>query len=293
MIEFKKHSWRLPPSHLAIYLKEWVHESGNEEKHDHNFLEIVTIMGGSAEHRSDQGTQPLSAGDVIVLKPGIWHGYYKCSNLHIYNCCIGTDIIKNHLAWTSQEPVVGPFLAGPWAADGQAESLIFHAAQQPLQRACKLLSGLRTYLTGTSAPHAAQVISGLMLFLDELAYEFVRQHPAATVADHITPSRVVEAIRILETDLARPWTRELLAARVYSDPAHLGRQFKLSTGLSPMHYLTKLRAERAADLLLRTDKPIGTIADIVGWPDAFHFARRFKAYWGLSASEYRNQLHPR
>lgn len=292
MIEFKKHSWLLPPSHLPIYLKEWIHESGNEEKHDHNFLEIVIILNGGAEHRSDHGTVALSAGDVIVLQPGIWHGYYHCNNLHIYNCCIGTEILKNYLAWTLQEPAIGALLAGVDAGDRQAKSLIFHAAQQPLQQAHTILSGLGSYLRGTSAPHAARVISGLMLFFDELAYEFVHQHPAAIVTPHCTPPRVAQAIRILEAELARPWTRELLAARVYSDPAHLGRQFKTATGLSPMHYLTRLRAERAADLLLRTDQPIGAIADIVGWPDAFHFARRFKAHWGLSATQYRRQLHP-
>ena len=291
MIEFKNHSWRLPPCHLPIYIKEWIHESGNEEKHDHNFLEIVIILDGGAEHRSDQGTVPLSAGDVIVLQPGIWHGYYNCNNLHIYNCCIGTEILKSYLAWTLQEPAIGPLLVGVGTADEQTKALIFHSTQRPLRRARNILSELGMYLTGTSAPHAAQVISGLMLFFDELAYEFVRQHPAAMVATHTTSPRVAEAIRILEADLARPWTRELLAARVYSDPAHLGRQFKAATGLSPIHYLTKLRAERAADLLLRTDKPVGTIANIVGWPDAFHFARRFKAHWGLSATEYRKQLH--
>ncbi|MGC8624999.1 MAG: helix-turn-helix transcriptional regulator, partial [Phycisphaerae bacterium] len=137
-----------------------------------------------------------------------------------------------------------------------------------------------------------RVISGLLLFLDTLAYEYVRRNPAASVAGRGTPERVVEAIRLLEGELAYPWTRDILAKRVYCDPAHFGRLFKTATGLSPMHYLTQLRAERAADLLLRTKEPIGKIADLVGWPEMFHFARRFKAYWGVSATEYRNQLHP-
>ncbi len=292
MIEFKKHRWRLPPCHLPIYLKEWIHQSGDEEKHDHNFLEIVIILDGGAEHRSDQGSGPLSAGDVIVLQPGIWHSYHNCNNLHIYNCCIGMEILKTYLAWTLQEPAIGPLLSGVASGDRLAQSLVFHATSQPLRRARTILSRLEMYLTRTTAPHAAPIISALMLFFDELAYEFVRQHPGSVVATHATSPRVAEAIRILETEMARPWTREVLAARVFSDPAHLGRQFKTSTGLSPMHYLTKLRAERAADLLLRTDKPVGAIADIVGWPDAFHFARRFKAHWGLSATQYRKQLHP-
>ncbi|MDA8376289.1 MAG: AraC family transcriptional regulator [Planctomycetia bacterium] len=293
MIQFKNHTWRLPASHLPIYLKEWVHQRGDEKKHDHNFFEIVAIMGGSAEHRSDAGERPLVAGDIILLQPGVWHGYYDCNNLHIYNCCIGVEILKKHLAWTLQEPQIGALLAGPWTAAGQAQSLVFHAASPPLRRGCRILADLDAYLADTAMPHAARVISGLLLFLDELAYEYVRRNPAATLAGRKVPERIVAAIRILETEIAHAWTRDLLAGRVYCDPAHFGRLFKTATGLAPMHYLTKLRAERAADLLLRTQEPIGAIAALVGWPDIFHFARRFKAFWGVSATEYRNQLHHR
>ena len=59
------------------------------------------------------------------------------------------------------------------------------------------------------------------------------------------------------------------------------------TGLPPLSYLAALRAERAAELLMRSDLSIEHIALEVGWGSSSYFARRFKEHFGLSAREYR------
>ena len=66
-----------------------------------------------------------------------------------------------------------------------------------------------------------------------------------------------------------------------------------------MAYLAQLRAEHAAVLLLHSDESVAAIGRAVGWPDQNYFARRFRAYYGLSATTYRKRfatgaahLHP-
>ncbi len=49
-----------------------------------------------------------------------------------------------------------------------------------------------------------------------------------------------------------------------------------------MQFLAKIRAERAAILLLRTRRDISKIGRQVGWGDPNYFARRFKSYFGTS-----------
>ena len=94
-------------------------------------------------------------------------------------------------------------------------------------------------------------------------------------------------MRLLEDRLAHRWTLTELAAELHLAPGYLVRLFKAATGLPPMAYLARLRAEHAATLLLHSDQPVTCIGQAVGWPDQNYFARRFKAHYGLSATTYR------
>jgi len=97
-------------------------------------------------------------------------------------------------------------------------------------------------------------------------------------------------MRLLEADIARPWTLTGLACEMHLTAGHLVRLFKAATGLPPMAYLAQIRAEHAAVLLLHSDEPITAIGRAVGWPDQNYFARRFKAHYGLSATTYRKRF---
>jgi len=104
---------------------------------------------------------------------------------------------------------------------------------------------------------------------------------------------VVQAMRLLEADIARDWTLTGLAAELHLAPGYLVRLFNAATGLPPMAYLGQLRAEHAAVLLLHSDEPVTSIGRAVGWPDQSSFARRFKAHYGLSATTYRKRFASR
>jgi AraC family transcriptional regulator, L-rhamnose operon transcriptional activator RhaR len=100
----------------------------------------------------------------------------------------------------------------------------------------------------------------------------------------------MQAMRLLEADLARDWTLKSLATELHLAPGYLVRLFNAATGLPPMAYLGQLRAEHAAVLLLHSDEPVTSIGRAVGWPDQTGFARRFKAHYGLSATTYRKRF---
>ena len=69
------------------------------------------------------------------------------------------------------------------------------------------------------------------------------------------PSSVAAALALIEDDVAFPWTLAELSRLTYVGPTHLARSFARSLGMPPMHYLTQIRAERAAVMLTRTDDP--------------------------------------
>ena len=63
--------------------------------------------------------------------------------------------------------------------------------------------------------------------------------------------------------------------------------FKKQLGISPKRYILDLRMSRAADLLLSTDLAVKHISDMCGYGDAQFFAKTFKAYFGVTPTEYR------
>ncbi|MBL1120176.1 helix-turn-helix domain-containing protein [Streptomyces sp. 110] len=57
-----------------------------------------------------------------------------------------------------------------------------------------------------------------------------------------------------------------------------------------MAYLGRLRAERAAALLIETDLPVAAIGRRVSWPDPNCTSRRFRHHYGMSPAHYRERL---
>ena len=89
--------------------------------HTHSFVEIAFVIGGSGVHQSLAGPQPLRLGDVILLRPGVWHGYDDCANLELYNCCFSGELLQSsrELMWTREDPLLGYLLwTGPYSGRG-------------------------------------------------------------------------------------------------------------------------------------------------------------------------------
>jgi AraC-like DNA-binding protein len=103
---------------------------------------------------------------------------------------------------------------------------------------------------------------------------------------------VQHAMRLLEASIDEHWTLTRLAAEVNLAPSYLVRLFGRTAGVSPMAYLNRIRAERAAGLLIETDLPVATIGAMVGWHDPSHATRRFQACFGYSPSRYRTTFRP-
>jgi two-component system response regulator YesN len=66
--------------------------------------------------------------------------------------------------------------------------------------------------------------------------------------------------------------------------------FKRETGMSFVNYLTKIRLDKALQLLNTTDEKTYNIATIVGYTEPNYFSYVFKKKYGISPSNYRKNL---
>jgi AraC family L-rhamnose operon transcriptional activator RhaR len=256
--------------------------------HTHSFVEIAFTVSGAGVHSCLNGRQEVRAGDVILLRPGVWHGYESCSQLSVYNCCFSSELLRRELSWVREDPLLGYLLwAGPYSSS--ARGMLTAALDPATFRECLThLDALAALRRRPQQRHRGDVIGRLSLLFSQLGQAVARTDQSLDQAA-VHPA-VGHVMRLLEADLVRQWTLAELADEVHLTPGHIVRLFKGATGLTPMGYLAQVRAEHAAVLLLHSDEPVTGIGRAVGWADQNYFARRFKAHYGLSATTYRKRF---
>jgi AraC family transcriptional regulator len=67
---------------------------------------------------------------------------------------------------------------------------------------------------------------------------------------------------------------------------HFARQFRLSTGESPMEHLRRVRIERSKSILQARGSTIAEVAARLGFSDQSHFTRIFGRLVGVSPGSF-------
>lgn len=98
---------------------------------------------------------------------------------------------------------------------------------------------------------------------------------------------VEQSVNHLQKHFEKEWTVEQLAQLADVPRWNYTRIFKDITGQIPLHYLTKLRIEKAKHLLMTTNDRVFEISQSVGFNNEYYFNRRFKEHVGISPGQYR------
>ena len=88
--------------------------------------------------------------------------------------------------------------------------------------------------------------------------------------------------------MAGSLTLEDLAASIHMSAYHFARSFKATTGETPHTYVTRLRVERARELLRTSSWSMATIARRLGFSSKSHFASVFLRLTGMPPNRYRS-----
>jgi len=99
--------------------------------------------------------------------------------------------------------------------------------------------------------------------------------------------KLSKAIMAMHDDPSAHWSLESLASQAGMSRARFAVHFRETVGTTPVEYLTQWRMG-LAQILLNKGKPIGFIANEVGYSNASVFTRVFKAHTGYSPSVWLN-----
>jgi AraC-like DNA-binding protein len=105
-------------------------------------------------------------------------------------------------------------------------------------------------------------------------------------------TRLAPALAYLELhalDVAPP-NLEQIADSLHLSPEHFHRLFRGGVGMTPLHYMLRIRMRQAQRMLADPARSVGDVAAYCGYADAFYFSRVFRQYFGRSPRQYRDAI---
>lgn len=98
--------------------------------------------------------------------------------------------------------------------------------------------------------------------------------------------RYRDLIGWIALNLDQPLDVEALAARVGESVRSFHRNFSTATGQTPAGFVTRLKLDRARDLIA-TGQPLKSVAQATGYPYVARLSAAFQRQFGMTASAYR------
>jgi AraC family transcriptional regulator len=114
--------------------------------------------------------------------------------------------------------------------------------------------------------------------------------PFAPAKGGLAPWAEKRCLEVMRARLSEDISLDDLATEARLSQFHFARMFKQSLGVPPRVYLTRLRVEKAREMLEHTDLPVTQIALEVGYSSNQVLARVFLKHQRMSPTDYRRAV---
>lgn len=249
-------------------------------EHTHDYAEIFIMLTGKARHTAGRITQSLQAGDVVFIRPSDVHKYAKIRDEEFTFC---------NLTFT-QDTMQSAF---HYLGEGFPAEKMLKSDAPPCARmdthALKRFSERLNRLGAIAPEDAPRRKTALrILLMDILTAVFSDFAPASNQ----TPAWLEALCTRMRTEGGFVEGSERMLALAGCTREHLSRSVKKHLGVTVSEFISDLRLNYIANMLLSSNKPISEIVFDSGFNTISLATTRFKKKYGVSMSAYRKLSAP-
>lgn len=257
---------QLTQNREPVFLNISVGDEG-EMEHNHGFYELMAILSGSGTHWINGTVYQVLPGDVFLLDFGDRHYLIPSDQKTEFRWIV--------LAWVpSWLTVEDPLLLNNKKYNDRASMHITNL----------LLDSLYEY-NMKQQDYIDVIKYQLMAVLKKL--KRLPDQPEFTYTDRHRKNLIKRATSYIHENYAQQITLQDIADLLDISQVYLCKLFSEEVGMGAIQYLRKVRVERAASLLLTTEKKVSRIAAEVGFREVKSFFSVFKAQMGITPAAYR------
>ncbi len=251
-----------------------------EKPHYHPYYELYFLVSGSCRMFIDHTIYYLSAGDIVMLAPYQLHQT-------IYGSGQPAERFTANFV-----PSYIEYFASQCSDDGLSSIFARHRLSVPKEQ--------QNYVTELFQQMSRETLSNdcysriqLKSFLFQLLTFLGRCREPEEPYQTLDPDDAIiqDAAQYIYIHHSEPLTLEAVAKAAHMSPAWFSRKFHRAVGLGFKEYLTHVRLENAAELLLTTSLSVTEIALNCGFSNGNYFGDAFKKARGVSPREFRFSGH--
>lgn len=239
----------------------------SEEWHRHEDTELIFLLEGELSLQIFERALNLDSGDIAVINSLDPHRIKMDAPVLCCRIFFSKDLLEQYFSGQNIQFVCNSALGVP----EQYQSVKMRMYQ--LIDCC---------MKGKKRKDLDLTIHTLSLL------QFLEKHfriPKAEAACSL--ERSDELIAYISRNCGEELTLKELSRQFHLSYNYLSRYFKKTFGINFSSYLNKVRLERAAGLLLHTDRDITQIALECGFSSSSYLGKVFRSVYGISPKEYR------
>lgn len=251
--------------------------------HSHDFVEMNYVAEGTCTVCIDDERRQMDAGEMCIIPPGLKHDIEIKDEATIYCIQIRKDrfqLICASLPVSDALQIPDSFFDNKAISDWNQVSYLKTEELKWMQMMLDNCMIESFKLDEYSNLFCFNLVSIILVHLLRASAE------ADVDPEEQKDSSFSPVIRYIQKHYDT-LTLSQLAAEFHYTKEHLCTLIKKNTGTSFSNLIRRSRMIHALEYLLYTDKPISEIAELVGYHSTDHFSRVFRAYFGISAIEYR------
>ena len=253
--------------------------------HWHEELEAVVVEKGTAMLVIDGQKHTIAQGEGVFLNAGVLHSACAADG---GKCVLRTLVFHPRLVGGVESIFWEKYLR-PLVNDRAARwfhldcSMPWHA--RALETIVTAWEGFRDREPGYEFLVRGQ-LSGLVFLVWQNSQQKQTPPPEKLVRDM---ERIKKMLQYIDEHLADELTGAAIAASAGLSESECLRCFRTMVNTTPIQYVKKLRLQRAAILLEKTDWKVSDIAAQCGFQEMSYFSKSFRLWTGFAPSEYRQR----
>lgn len=135
-----------------------------------------------------------------------------------------------------------------------------------------------------------EFISTLKRFIDNKKRKNFQKNVSENIIIYDDKKIIIEIKRYLRSHYNQDVSLREMSEKFYLSTGYISQLFRKETDLTITGYLLKIKMEMACIALKDGTKRINEIAENVGYKNPRQFATMFKRYYGITPSQYREQI---